>query len=317
MAWIWIPIAIVGIPVAGLAALWIAGERGHVFGLPSTRAAISGTGGAEKRAFNLQTIHGYIYGRWADEYIGFCIHTLLPRMSPKFGQWWADHYHGKVLTTEQARCIVQLDHDIPLTDLEQVIPYPTAREIVLEGPPQITVLECPCRASRENPCQPTQVCMIVGDGSFVLDHHPEKSRRLTQQEALDLLEAEHRRGHVHTAYFKDACNDRFYAICNCCSCCCGGLEAMVKHGVPMVTSSGYVAQVNEEACQACGDCETACPFEAITMGYTAEVNWDKCMGCGVCEGQCANGAIALRRDARKGVPLDVRTLGVSAPAAAD
>jgi heterodisulfide reductase subunit A-like polyferredoxin len=123
-----------------------------------------------------------------------------------------------------------------------------------------------------------------------------------------LLRAEHERGHVHTAWFKDACLDRFYSICNCCKCCCGGIEAMVKYGSPVIASSGFVAQVDDSACQACGRCATACPFGALSVNGHAQVNWDKCMGCGVCEGQCSNAAISLVRDDRKGVPLDLRVL---------
>jgi heterodisulfide reductase subunit A-like polyferredoxin len=152
------------------------------------------------------------------------------------------------------------------------------------------------------------VCMIVGGGAFTLEHHPDRSRRITQREALELLQAEHERGHVHTAYFKDACDNRFYAICNCCSCCCGGLEAMVKHGVPMVASSGYVAEVDEAACIGCGDCVSACPFEALSLNGTAVVDWTQCMGCGVCEGQCETEGIALVLDERKGLPLDVQKI---------
>lgn len=218
MWWLWIPIGLLGVIMLTLVVLWVVGERGHIFGLPSTRAAIIGSGGVARVRLSLKAVHGYIYGRWVNEYISFAIHTLLPRMGPRFKRWWADRYHGKVLTHELARAIITLDHDIPRTDLEQIIPYPTAREIVLQGPPQVTVIECPCRAARSTPCQPTQVCMIVGDGRFVLEHHPQTSRLLTRQEALALLQAEHERGHVHVAYFKDACDDRFYAICNCCSC---------------------------------------------------------------------------------------------------
>lgn len=309
MWWLWIPIGLLGALLLTLAVLWVVGERGHIFGLPSTRAALTGSDGVAKVRISLKALHGYIYGRWVNEYISFAIHRLLPNMGPRFKRWWADRYHGKVLTHELARAIIMLDHDIPRTDLEQIIPYPIARDIVLQGPPQVTVIECPCRAARENPCQPTQVCMIVGDGRFVLEHHPQTSRLLTQQEALDLLQAEHERGHVHVAYFKDACDDRFYAICNCCSCCCGGLEAM-RRGVPMVASSGYVAQVNEEACAGCGECEAACPFGAITVEYVSTVNWEQCMGCGVCADTCPNNAITLVLDARKGLPLDVRKIGM-------
>jgi NAD-dependent dihydropyrimidine dehydrogenase PreA subunit len=152
--------------------------------------------------------------------------------------------------------------------------------------------------------------MVIGQPfvDFIVEHHPNSSRRLTQTEALELLEAEHKRGHLHSAWFKDACLDRFYAICNCCKCCCGGIEAMVKYGAPSMLSSGYVAKVDEANCTACGACEDACAFKAIKMNGRATVNWEKCMGCGVCTGQCPTEAIVLIRDERKGIPMDVRLL---------
>jgi len=312
MLWL---LLIPGILLAGVLAFWLIGERGHLM-LPSTRAAMrdrpsSSTGkhDGSPRGGWLNALHGYVYGRWPYQYIDFCVNTLLPRMSPKVKRWWADHYHGKVLTHELARRVITLDHEIKRTDLEKIIPYPTARDIVLKGPPSVVLLDCPCRAARENPCTPTDVCMLVGSGSFTLEHQPNRTRRIGQDEALGILQAEHERGHVHTAYFKDACDNRFYAICNCCSCCCGGLEAMVKHGVPMVASSGYVAEVDEAACIGCGDCETACPFEAITLEHKSVVNWEKCMGCGVCEGLCENDAMTLILDEAKGIPLDVQAIG--------
>lgn len=198
-----------------------------------------------------------------------------------------------------------------LRDLEQVIPYRLARNLVLHGPPDIAVFECPCRATRAQPCQPTQVCMIVGQPfvDFILEHHPQQSRRITQNEAVELLRAEHERGHVHAAYFKDVMLDCLYAICNCCKCCCGGIEAMTKYGVPMLASSGYVAQVDYARCTACGDCNDVCPFGALSLDKRGEVNWKKCMGCGVCVERCMCQAVTLVRDARKGVPLDVRGIG--------
>jgi len=297
---------ILGAAVTLLAALWLVGERGHL-ALPSTRAALG-----ERRAAGgpggglLQALHGYVYGRWSEEYISL-FRRIAPWMGPRAKQAWADRYHGKILPTELACRIIRLDHPIN-RDLDRIIPYPRARTLLLSGPPQVTLLECPCRLGRPEHCEPTQVCMLVGGGDFALDHHPTKTRRVTQEEALALLQAEHERGHVHTAYFKDAVADRFYAICNCCKCCCGGLDAMTRHGVPMVASSGFVAEVDEGACIGCGDCEDACPFHAIHVPYRAEVDWDACMGCGVCEGKCLTGAVALVRDERKGIPLDVMAL---------
>jgi len=152
--------------------------------------------------------------------------------------------------------------------------------------------------------------MVIGQPfvDFILEHKPKTSRRLTQAEALELLQAEHERGQLHSAWFKDALLDRFYAIGNCCKCCCGGVMAMTKYDIPMLASSGYVAQVDESNCSLCGICVDTCPFGAVSMDGELLVNWNKCMGCGVCVGQCPTDGIALVRDEEKGVPLDVRLL---------
>jgi NAD-dependent dihydropyrimidine dehydrogenase PreA subunit len=215
-----------------------------------------------------------------------------------------------VITQEEAKSIITIDKDIPLRDLEQIIPYPMARDLVLKGPPDVVVYECSCRHVRENPCQPTQVCLVIGQpfANFILEHHPRSSRRIGQEEAVELIEAEHKRGHIQTAWFKDAMGGRFYALCNCCRCCCFGMEAMARYAVPMVASSGYIAQVDEARCAACTTCEETCPFEAIQVNGTAMVNWETCWGCGVCVGQCPNEAMSLLRDEQKGVPFDVRLL---------
>ncbi len=310
-------LGLAAVPVLALLTLWLVGERGHLFGLPSIRSAMrtknnaATSGNAQRKLSILGMAHAYVYGRWTNTYIRVA-RAILPRRCDEDKRRWADHHHGKIMPTELAQAVITLDHDIPRTDLEQIIPYATARDLVLEGPPEITAFECACRHSSAEPCSPSLVCLIVGDGNFVRDHHPGRAKKLTQQDALDLLRDEHARGHVHTAYFKDVCDNGFYAICNCCKCCCGGIELM-KRGVPMIASSGYVAQVDEALCAGCGTCEEACPFDAITVNGAAHISYEVCMGCGVCVGQCPDEAIRLARDPAKGVPLDVRMLGIGLP----
>ena len=283
---------------------WFFAERWHVI-LPSTRRSI------RSQPFGINSLHAYVYGRWTNQYINVLINEIYPRLRAPGKKWFSDHYHGKVLTAEQAQAVVNCKKDIPLRDLEQIIPYPTARDLVLNGPPDVAAYECACRHAREEPCSPTQVCMVIGKPfvDFILEHNPHSSRRLTQGEALDLLKAEHERGHVHSAWFKDAMMNRFYAICNCCSCCCGGIEAMTKYSVPIMASSGYVADVKQELCNQCGVCEDACPWGALTLRDSfPDRNWELCMGCGVCVEKCPIEAIDLVRDEKKGLPLDVRLL---------
>jgi Pyruvate/2-oxoacid:ferredoxin oxidoreductase delta subunit len=296
-----------GILLVSMFVGWLYGERWRLL-RPSSWRFMQEAG--LKRNLTLNSLHGYVYGRWVKEYVNLLFNHIVPRLGPRGKSWLADRYHGKVLTPEQARAIITIDRDIPVRDLEQIIPYSTARDLVLKGPPEVVVFQCGCRQNRDNPCLPIEVCMVIGQPfvDFILEHHPQTSRRLTQAEALDLLKAEHERGHLHSAYFKDACLGRFYAICNCCKCCCNGIKAMVKYGAPVVASSGYVVQVDEKLCAACSTCQEACPFEAIQVDKTAVVNWKACMGCGVCVGQCPNGALSLVRDVLKGIPLDVRLL---------
>ena len=289
-------------------ALWLFGERWRLM-RTSTWNFLQEAG--LRRILSLSVLHSYFYGRWTNQYINVLVNHITPRLGNRGKRWLSDRYHGKVLTLEHARAIITLDEDIPLRSLEHIVPYPIARELMLKGPPEITVYECGCRHARSNPCQPTQVCMVIGQPfvDFVLEHNPHTSRRITQDEALELLLAEYERGHVHSAWFKDACLDRFYSICNCCKCCCGGIEAMTEHGVPMMAPSGYVAQVDHDLCTACGTCVDVCPFNALFMENEGSVlDWEKCMGCGVCAGQCPAEAISLVRDSKKGEPLDVRLL---------
>ena len=284
------------------------GERGLTV-LPSTLRAVKEYG--LRRFLDLTSFHAYIYGRFIYPYINILINFVVPHVGSRGRKWIADHYHGKVLTHEHACAIITNKKKIPLQDLEKIIPYPVARNLVLNASPEIVVSECPCRLARKNHCEPTQVCMVIGKAftDFTLEHHPKTSRRLSQKEALKILEEEHKRGHMHTAWFKGTTLERFFVLCNCCKCCCGGIEMMVRHGTPIFASSGYVVKVNKDLCIACGTCTKVCPFGAIKIvNGKAIVDWNKCMGCGVCEAKCPKGAIKLKRDKGKGMPLDVRTL---------
>lgn len=279
-------------------------------------------------------LHGYVYGRWPYLYIGVAIgtHPLARKLGPLADKIirvlgglksengssvnkgrkqlsMADTYHGKVVPLESARQLISVKEEIHLLDLEKIIPYPRARDLILQNPEKIVVLECPCRAGREHPCLPLDVCLIVGEpfASFVSEHHPERSRWISQAEAVKILEEENARGHVHHAFFKDAMLSRYFAICNCCSCCCGAMQAH-QHGTPMLASSGYVAEVDEELCISCGSCEQACPFNAISLNGSSSINKEVCMGCGVCVSRCDQGAISLRRAVEKGEPLEILKL---------
>jgi len=278
----------------------------------------------------LDFVHGYIYARWVYLYIGIGTgeHPLAKRLAP-FAGWintliakkkpgessesqvgFADAYHGKTIPLETAKRLVSINEDIKIPDLEQVIPYKRARSIIMQNPDHIIVLDCPCRVAREHPCLPLDVCLIVGEpfASFVHEHHPDRSRWITRDEAISILKAEDERGHVHHAFFKDAMLERFYAICNCCQCCCGAMQAQ-RSGTPMLASSGYISHIDEDLCIGCGDCSFYCQFNALEIvNGINHVIYEKCMGCGVCVNKCTQDAVSLVRDEAKGVSLEICSL---------
>jgi ferredoxin len=274
-------------------------------------------------------VHGYVYARWPYLYIGIgtgehplarllgpLVRWLGRRFPPKPSDEQPDHvtfadgYHGKVVPLDAATQLVTVGEEISLTDLEKIIPYALARDIVLQNPDHIVVLDCPCRATRPNPCLPLDVCLIVGEpfASFVAEHHPHRSRWLTPEEAVEILRAEDERGHVHHAFFKDAMLGRFYAICNCCACCCGAMQAH-QRGTPMLASSGYVSRVDADLCVGCDMCADSCQFGALSLeDGIATVDSAACMGCGVCVSKCTQGALSLVRAPARGTPLEIREL---------
>jgi NAD-dependent dihydropyrimidine dehydrogenase PreA subunit len=281
----------------------------------------------------LDLLHGYIYGRWIYLYISLGtgrhplarrflrLVSLLPKKKPAPAEsaaspaaspsrGMAETYHGKVMPLEAARQLILVGEDVRLENLEKVIPYARARDLILKNPDHIVALDCPCRASLPNPCLPLDVCLVIGEpfASVVSEQHPRRSRWISVDEAASILQAEHERGHVHHAFFKDAMLGRFYAICNCCKCCCGAMQSH-KSGNPMLASSGYLAQVEPDFCTGCESCREVCQFEALALdGYVMSVNEQACMGCGVCVERCSQGALSLVREISKGEPLEILKL---------
>ena len=286
----------------------------------------------------IDRIHAYVYIRYPYFYIGMGkgTHPLYRFFRPLIylaGRWlarrsenrehrhagsgvrkrsrtFADGYHGKVVPLKAAGELVSVDKEISLRDLEHVIPYNTAKDIILKNPDHIAVLDCPCRVVKRDPCTPLDVCLVIGEpfAGFVIEHHPNRSRWIDRDEALDILRAEEERGHVHHAFFKDAMLGRFYAICNCCACCCGAIQAH-RSGTPMLASSGYVCVVDDASCARCGECVEVCQFEALSLGEDAAiVDQSLCMGCGLCVSHCSVEAIRLERDEKKSIPLELNDL---------
>ena len=311
----------VGLITGFVATLALISERGRGL-LPSTRRFLAQA--HQRHLSPLERLHGYAYAAFPYHYIGWAINgirgplgrpllwliNLLPFVSGEDTGTIADTYHGKVVPLEEATRLVTINQEVSLQVPEQVIPFQRARDLIIQDPHHIVALDCPCRLSHKNPCLPLDVCIIVGEpfASFILEHHPHRARRITPEEAVRTLREEDARGHVHHAFFKEAMLDRFYAICNCCQCCCGAMAAH-RNDTPMLIPSGYLAQVEMGACVGCGQCAAYCQFGALALedGHIM-VDEARCMGCGICLDKCQQEAMSLRLEPAKGEPLEIQKL---------
>ena len=254
--------------------------------------------------------------------VGEMLDAMIQSVAETAGSRDTSTYHAKVVKLKDALQLVTQKEDITLEPPEKVIPYKQARNIIMQNPESISVGECACRGAAETSCLPKgemDVCLFVGDphASFIGEFNP-KFRKISQDEAVKILEDVHAKGFVHCAYFKKDMARRFLAICNCCSCCCQGMKAWNAFGgaIPILAPSGYLCEIGED-CNGCGLCVDACGFDAISLDEDSRnhvVDKHKCMGCGVCEGVCLADAISLRREPSKGEPLDLEELLNAAPA---
>ena len=273
----------------------------------------------EARYNPITIIHSMLYGATAT-YLNILDKLLRLNCQP-LRNHVVETYHGKVVRLDDASKFITINRNIELKNLDQVLPYKHAKDIILRNPQNIVAYECACRAQKDSPCQPTDVCLVVGEpfADLVRTFQPFRSRRISADEALRILKQEDERGHVHTAWFKTAMLNRFYAICNCCRCCCQGMKAVFEYKMRVVLPSGYRAVIGDD-CVGCGECAKHCQFDAIEI-ISILVNGkekkksrlisEKCFGCGICESKCKKGNISLILDPEKGVPLNIETLAQS------
>ncbi len=88
---------------------------------------------------------------------------------------------------------------------------------------------CTCRTVFRNCDNPIGVEILVGPTRHVvMEHLPCDSHEVTREEAKEVLRDCHRRGLINTIL---KCRGDFYAICNCCSCCCVPLRLSKQYGI--------------------------------------------------------------------------------------
>lgn len=88
---------------------------------------------------------------------------------------------------------------------------------------------CTCRAVFHNCDHPLNTEILVGlTRQGLVAAKPSDYREITKPEAKDILRQCHQRGLISTIV---QCRQDFYAICNCCACCCVPLRLSREYGI--------------------------------------------------------------------------------------
>jgi electron transport complex protein RnfB len=160
------------------------------------------------------------------------------------------------------------------------------------------VLNCVCRMARGNCDAPIDVCICMDSAADLVlskdDLKDKNPRRITKDEAMQILVRSHEAGLVHMAYDVMGEN-RINAICSCCSCCCAILSSVLRFGLfPELLTSDTISATDMSKCTGCGICIERCQFGAREMvGDSLTINHKLCMGCGLCVTKCPTTAIRL------------------------
>lgn len=97
---------------------------------------------------------------------------------------------------------------------------------------------CRCRQVFHHCHSPAQAEIVIGAGAEVFPQlKPDEYEPLTRERARALLELFHRQGLFHTLM---RCRGNFYALCNCCHCCCVPTRLRAGYGIrgTMVKTAG-------------------------------------------------------------------------------
>ena len=152
------------------------------------------------------------YGRYRRKFLR--IYILLAQLThiPLLGRlvrWIANNYGrtghgGYFLTLEEAEQLIDVSNSVAL------------------GP-------CGCRQAFHNCDRPIMTEIVVGAGRELYYKVKNKGfHQVSKKKAKEVMQQCHGGGMMHTVM---QCQGLFYAICNCCSCCCVPYRLKNNHGI--------------------------------------------------------------------------------------
>jgi len=222
---------------------------------------------------------------------------LAPGMTQEFFDLWKEYHNSEfdghmgqiqsVLTQSAVRVVpvnVVVQPDLRVAYFDDV------RQIV-EKARNIAVTACTCRVVDGKCGKTVDVCIQLDKADdYALERG--SGRKLTKDEALEMLKKCEEEGLVHTVGNTRGLG---HIICNCCEDCCINWSNHGKLNINFTAPSRFAAFVEADNCTGCEVCLERCYFDAISLDSgISEIDEEKCMGCGLCVVTCDEEAIVMK-----------------------
>jgi len=229
----------------------------------------------------------------------------------KMAEMVGNYYRQKVTDEVYKTAKTKEYRYIPVKEAIEVTPQGVydyeMMESVIKQAKVIAVAHCPCRFRAQlvgKGCDHLmEVCLKFDDiAEYIIGRG--LGREVTKSEALEIVKKSEEDGLVH---FVDNAQGDVKHNCNCCGCCCWNLGPIKRRKIPrdFIIATYFIAEIDEETCNGCGNCVDICPVNAITIqDGLAVVDKEWCVGCGLCRTKCPLEATKLvRRQDVNVVPL--------------
>jgi len=228
------------------------------------------------------------------------------KLTPEFVKNMNDYFDEAFAGEFHRAAIPQLrtsPHYKALSRDYKVATYDDMRLYVNNTDKQIVVANCVCKQGEAligKPCKQTddiELCLIFGDAKYV---ERKQGREISKEECLEIMDRAEREGLV----LQPGNTQEPFAICLCCSCCCGVLKAANHFEEPArLFSTNYFAEVIMDDCIGCEICIKRCQMDAIKVtDKKAYIDLGKCIGCGLCITTCPTKAMKLIKKDKETVP---------------
>ncbi len=199
-------------------------------------------------------------------------------------------YEGAVTESSE---VVRIPVGVKVPDPREILPFDVVSEMVRQEP-IIALADCYCRSTQANlgnACDhPLETCLYFNTLA-VLQIETGRARRITADEAIEVLSISEKAGLVHNI---SNVGKGISTICNCCTHACGAMKSLQMGARNAADVSRFLVHWEAQNCTQCGVCVDVCPVYALSLeGQAIIVDETQCVGCGLCVTRCPESALQL------------------------